>query len=225
MTKSLLDSELADNTYISAKGKDVVIVGGGDTGNDCVGTAIRLGAKSVTQIEMMSKAPDTRAANNPWPEWPKVCKIDYGQEEAIALFGHDPRIYESTVKEFLKDKDGNLIGVKIVKLTWENDPETGKRNSKEIAGSEQVLDAQLVLIAAGFLGSQKYVTDTFNLELDARSNVKTEPGRFRTSVENIFVTGDMHTGQSLVVKAIRQGRECAREVDESLMGYSNMYVQ
>jgi glutamate synthases, NADH/NADPH, small subunit len=225
VTKSLLDSNLEDNAYISAKGKDVVIIGGGDTGNDCVGTAIRLGAKSVVQIEMMPKSPDTRAADNPWPEWSKVCKTDYGQEEAIALFGQDPRIYESTVKEFLKDKDGNLIGVKIVKLTWENDSETGRRSSKEIEGSEQILDAQLVLIAAGFLGSQKYVTDAFNLELDPRSNVKTDLGRFRTSVENIFVTGDMHTGQSLVVKAIRQGRECAREVDESLMGYSNMYSE
>lgn len=225
VTKSLLDSNLEDNAYISAKGKDVVIIGGGDTGNDCVGTVIRLEAKSVVQIEMMPKSPDTRAADNPWPEWSKVCKTDYGQEEAIALFGQDPRIYESTVKEFLKDKDGNLIGVKIVKLTWENDSETGRRSSKEIEGSEQILDAQLVLIAAGFLGSQKYVTDAFNLELDPRSNVKTDLGRFRTSVENIFVTGDMHTGQSLVVKAIRQGRECAREVDESLMGYSNMYSE
>lgn len=225
VTKSLLDSNLADNAYVSAKGKDVVIIGGGDTGNDCVGTSIRLGAKSVTQIEMMPKAPDTRAENNPWPEWPKICKTDYGQEEAIALFGHDPRIYESTVKEFIKDKGGNLCGVKIVKLTWEKDSESGRMNMKEIEGSEQVLEAQLVLIAAGFLGSQKYVTDAFKLELDARTNVKTEPGRFKTSVDNIFVAGDMHTGQSLVVKAIRQGRECAREVDESLMGYSNMFIQ
>jgi len=225
VTKSLLDSELADNAYVSTKGKHVVIIGGGDTGNDCVGTSIRLGAKSVTQIEMMPKAPDTRADNNPWPEWPKVCKTDYGQEEAIAVFGHDPRIYESTVKEFLKDKNGNLFGVRIVKLTWEKDQESGRMVMKEVAGSEQTLEAQLVLIAAGFLGSQKYVTDAFKLALDARTNVKTAPGSFKTSADNIFVAGDMHTGQSLVVKAIRQGRECAREVDESLMGYSNMYVQ
>jgi glutamate synthase (NADPH/NADH) small chain len=225
VTKSLLDSDLADNAYVSAKGKDVVIIGGGDTGNDCVGTSIRLGAKSVTQIEMMPKAPDVRAENNPWPEWPKICKTDYGQEEAIALFGQDPRIYESTVKEFIKDKSGSLRGVKIVKLAWEKDPESGRLNSREVEGSEQVLEAQLVLIAAGFLGCQKYVADAFGLELDARANVKTEPGRFRTSADNIFAAGDMHTGQSLVVKAIRQGRECAREVDESLMGYSNMFVQ
>ena len=112
--------------YVSAKDKNVVVIGGGDTGNDCVGTAIRLGAKSVVQIEMMPKAPDTRADSNPWPEWPKVCKTDYGQEEAIALFGHDPRIYESTVKEFIKDQNGNLTAVKIVKLTWEKDAETGR---------------------------------------------------------------------------------------------------
>ena len=225
VTKSLLDSKLADGNFVSTKDKHVVIIGGGDTGNDCVGTSIRLGAKSVTQIEMMPKAPDTRAENNPWPEWPKICKTDYGQEEAIAMFGHDPRIYETTVKEFIKDKNGNLSGVKTVKLAWEKDPETGRMNMKEIPGSEQVLEAQIVLIAAGFLGSQKYVTDAFKVEVDGRTNVKTAEGKYKTNVDNIFTAGDMHTGQSLVVKAIRQGRECAREVDESLMGYSNMYIQ
>ena len=225
VTKSLLDSNLKDGNFVSTKDKHVVIIGGGDTGNDCVGTSIRLGAKSVTQIEMMPKAPDHRAANNPWPEWPKICKTDYGQEEAIAMFGHDPRIYESTVKEFIKDKNGNLSAVKIVKLAWEKDPETGRMNMKEIPDSEQILEAQIVLIAAGFLGSQKYVTDAFKVAVDGRSNVKTEAGKYKTSVDNIFTAGDMHTGQSLVVKAIRQGRECAREVDESLMGYSNMFIQ
>lgn len=224
-TKSLLDSEFKDKKFVDTKNRHVVIIGGGDTGNDCVGTAIRHGAKSVIQIEMMPKAPDVRAQNNPWPEWPKVCKTDYGQEEAIAVYGRDPRIYESTVKEFLKDKEGNLSGVKIVGLSWEKDGTTGRMIMKEKAGSEKTLEADIVLIAAGFLGSQKYVTDAFKVELDGRTNVKTEPGAFRTSVENVFVAGDMHTGQSLVVKAIRQGRECAREVDESLMGYSNLYVQ
>ncbi len=224
-TKSLLDSGFADKKYVDTNGKDVVIIGGGDTGNDCVGTAIRHGAKSVTQIEMMPKAPDTRAENNPWPEWPKVCKTDYGQEEAIAVYGHDPRIYESTVQEFIKDKNGELKSVKIVRLAWEKDETTGRMNMKPVEGSEQEIPAQIVLIAAGFLGSQKYVTDAFKVELDQRTNVKTEAGRFKTSVDNVFVTGDMHTGQSLVVKAIRQGRECAREVDESLMGYTNLYIQ
>lgn len=224
-TKSLLDSDFKDGNYVSAKGKNVIIIGGGDTGNDCVGTCMRHGCKSVTQIEMMPKAPDKRAANNPWPEWPKICKTDYGQEEAIAVFGHDPRIYESTVKEFIKDKNGRLKAVKIVKLAWEKDPQTGRMNSKEVAGSEKIMDCELVLIAAGFLGAQKYVTDAFKVELTPRTNVKTEQNSFKTNVKNVFAAGDMHTGQSLVVKAIRQGRECAREVDESLMGYSNLYVQ
>ncbi len=224
-TKSLLDSDFKDGNYVSAKGKNVIIIGGGDTGNDCVGTCMRHGCKSVTQIEMMPKAPDKRAANNPWPEWPKICKTDYGQEEAIAVFGHDPRIYESTVKEFIKDKNGRLKAVKIVKLAWEKDPQTGRMNSKEVAGSEKIMDCELVLIAAGFLGAQKYVTDAFKVELTPRTNVKTEQDSFKTNVKNVFAAGDMHTGQSLVVKAIRQGRECAREIDESLMGYSNLYVQ
>lgn len=224
-TKSLLDSDFKDGNYVSAKGKNVIIIGGGDTGNDCVGTCMRHGCKSVTQIEMMPKAPDKRAANNPWPEWPKICKTDYGQEEAIAVFEHDPRIYESTVKEFIKDKNGRLKAVKIVKLAWEKDPQTGRMNSKEVAGSEKIMDCELVLIAAGFLGAQKYVTDAFKVELTPRTNVKTEQDSFKTNVKNVFAAGDMHTGQSLVVKAIRQGRECAREVDESLMGYSNLYVQ
>ena len=224
-TKSLLDSDFKDGNYVSAKGKNVIIIGGGDTGNDCVGTCMRHGCKSVTQIEMMPKAPDKRAANNPWPEWPKICKTDYGQEEAIAVFGHDPRIYESTVKEFIKDKNGRLKAVKIVKLAWEKDPQTGRMNSKEVAGSEKIMDCELVLIAAGFLGAQKYVTDAFKVELTPRTNVKTEQDSFKTNVKNVFAAGDMHTGQSLVVKAIRQGRECAREVDESLMVYSNLYVQ
>lgn len=224
-TKSLLDSGFEDGQFVNTKGKNVVIIGGGDTGNDCVGTAIRHGAKSVTQIEMMPKAPDTRAENNPWPEWPKICKTDYGQEEAIALFGHDPRIYEATVKEFIKDKNGNLKAVKIVKLSWEKDKETGRMNMKEIPGSEQVLDAEIVLIAAGFLGSEKYVTDAFKVEVNERTNVKTESGKYATNVKNVFTAGDMHRGQSLVVWAIREGREAAREVDESLMGYSNLVVQ
>lgn len=224
-TKSLLDSGFEDGQFVNTKGKNVVIIGGGDTGNDCVGTAIRHGAKSVTQIEMMPKAPDTRAENNPWPEWPKICKTDYGQEEAIALFGHDPRIYEATVKEFIKDKNGNLKAVKIVKLSWEKDKETGRMNMKEIPGSEQVLDAEIVLIAVGFLGSEKYVTDAFKVEVNERTNVKTESGKYATNVKNVFTAGDMHRGQSLVVWAIREGREAAREVDESLMGYSNLVVQ
>ena len=224
-TKSLLDSNFEDGNFVNTKGKNVVIIGGGDTGNDCVGTAIRHGAKSVTQIEMMPKAPEQRAADNPWPQWPKICKTDYGQEEAIAVFGGDPRIFESTVKEFVKDKNGNLKAVKIVKLAWEKDKETGRMSMKEVPGSEKTLEAEVVLIAAGFLGSEKYVTDAFKVEVNERTNVKTEAGKYATNVKNVFTTGDMHRGQSLVVWAIREGREAAREVDESLMGYSNLMVQ
>ena len=224
-TKSLLDSRLEDGKYVNARDKNVVIIGGGDTGNDCVGTVIRHGCKSVTQIEMMPKAPDTRAENNPWPEWPKVCKTDYGQEEAIAVFGHDPRIYESTVKEFVKDKNGSLKAVKTVKLAWEKEEATGRMVRKEVEGSEQTLPAEIVLIAAGFLGTQKYVSDAFKVELDGRTNVKTAAGAYETTAKNVFVAGDMHRGQSLVVWAIREGREAARAVDESLMGYSNLMVQ
>ncbi len=224
-TKSLLDSGFADKAYVDTKDKDIVIIGGGDTGNDCVGTAVRYGAKSVTQIEMMPKAPDARTQDNPWPEWPKVCKTDYGQQEAIALYGQDPRIYESTVKEFVKDKEGKLTAVKIVRLSWEKDAATGRMKMKEVPGSEETLPADMVLIAAGFLGAQGYVAESFGVELNERTNVKTESQKYQTSKENVFVTGDMHRGQSLVVWAIREGREAARAVDESLMGYSGLTVQ
>ena len=224
-TKSLLDSGFADKAYVDTKDKDIVIIGGGDTGNDCVGTAVRYGAKSVTQIEMMPKAPDARTQDNPWPEWPKVCKTDYGQQEAIALYGQDPRIYESTVKEFVKDKEGKLTAVKIVRLSWEKDAATGRMKMKEVPGSEETLPADMVLIAAGFLGAQGYVAESFGVELNERTNVKTESQKYQTSKENVFVTGDMHRGQSLVVWAIREGREAARAVDESLMGYFGLAVQ
>ena len=228
-TKSLLDANMeirkAAKNWISAKDKDVVIIGGGDTGNDCVGTAIRQGAKSVTQIEMMPKAPMQRAESNPWPEWPRVCKVDYGQEEAIDQFGKDPRIYETTVKEFLKDGQGNLTVVKTVKLKGELDKKTGRRIMKEIEGSEETLPADLVLIAAGFLGCEKRIADAFGVELNERTNVKTDAGSYETNVKGVFTAGDMHRGQSLVVWAIREGREAARAVDESLMGYSNLSIQ
>jgi len=216
---------LKDGEYISAKGKNVIVIGGGDTGNDCVGTAMRHGAKSVLQIEMLPKAPDVRAENNPWPEWPKVCKTDYGQEEAAAVFGHDPRIYETTVKEFIKDKDGNLCKAVLVKLTPKKDEKTGRMSMEAVKGSERTVPAELVLIAAGFLGSEAYVVKAFGVEVNARTNVATAPGEYQTSKEHIFTAGDMHRGQSLVVWAIREGREAAREVDMSLMGYTNLDIQ
>ena len=221
-TKSLLDSNFKDNKFISAKGKNVVIIGGGDTGNDCVGTAIRQGAKNVIQIEMMPKAPDKRTESNPWPEWPRVCKVDYGQEEAIDQFGKDPRIYETTVKEFIRNEKGELTAVKTIKLHGEVDKKTGRRVMKEIEGTEQILPAELVLIAAGFLGCEKRIADAFGVELNARTNVNTEAGKYQTNVPHVFTAGDMHRGQSLVVWAIREGREAAKAVDESLMGYTNL---
>ena len=221
-TKSLLDNDLKDGTYISAKGKNVMVIGGGDTGNDCVGTSIRHGAKSVLQIEMMPKLPDERTADNPWPQWPRVCKTDYGQEEAIEVFGHDPRVYQTTVKEFLKDKNGNVKGAILVKLSPEKDKKTGRMIMTPVAGSEYKVDVELVLIAAGFLGSESYVTNAFGVETNARTNVATQPNSFKTNVDRVFTAGDMHRGQSLVVWAIREGRDAAREVDESLMGYTNL---
>ena len=222
VTKSLLDSNLKDGKFVSAKGKHVLVIGGGDTGNDCVGTAIRLGAKSVTQLEMMPKPPVHRTPSNPWPEWPKVLKTDYGQEEAIAVFGHDPRVYQTTVKEFVKDKNGNVKKAVIVKLESKKDEKTGRMMMVPIEGSEETIDAQLVLIAAGFLGSQKYVTDAFKIALNPRTNVLTADGGYETSVPGVFTAGDMHRGQSLVVWAIQEGRQAAKAVDLSLMGYTNL---
>ena len=221
-TKALLDSGLKDNTYISAKGKNVMVIGGGDTGNDCVGTSVRHGAKSVIQLEMMPKLPDERAENNPWPEWPRVCKTDYGQEEAIAVFGHDPRTYQTTVKEFKKNKKGEVSKAVIIKLESKKDEKTGRMTMAEVPGTEKEIPVDLVLIAAGFLGSESYVTDAFGVKVNERTNVATEPDSFRTNVKNVFTAGDMHRGQSLVVWAIREGREAAREVDLQMMGYTNL---
>ena len=221
-TKSLLNSALADDNYISAKGKNVVIIGGGDTGNDCVGTSVRHGCASVVQLEMMPKLPDERAENNPWPEYPRVCKTDYGQEEAAAVFGCDPRRYCTTVKEFIKGEDNKLTAVKTVRLDFVKDEETGRMIPKEIEGSEEVIPCELCLIAAGFLGAQNYIAEAFGVELNNRTNVNTEIGKFSTNVDKVFTAGDMHIGQSLVVRAIREGRDAAREVDDYLMGYTNL---
>lgn len=220
VTKHLRDPQYTD--YISAKGKNVLVIGGGDTGNDCVGSSIRQGAKNVVQLEMMPKPPAERSENNPWPEWPKVLKTDYGQQEAIAVFGSDPRIYETTVKEFIADDKGNLKQVKGVKLSWTKDEKTGRMNMSEIPGSEYVMDIDLVFIAAGFLGSEEYVTKDFGVKLTDRTNVETKEGEYRTSSKNVFTAGDMHRGQSLVVWAIREGREAAKAVDQDLMGYTNL---
>jgi glutamate synthase (NADPH/NADH) small chain len=219
VTKSLLNSGLTDGKAITAEGKRVLIIGGGDTGNDCVGTAIRQGCVSVTQLEMMPCPPLERAADNAWPEWPKVCKTDYGQQEAIDQFGQDPRVYQTTVKEFLKDESGKVKGAVISRLNAEKDPDTGRVNMVP-TGEEFTLECELVLIAAGFTGCQSYVAEAFDVELDGRGNVKTQD--FATNQAKVFCCGDMRRGQSLVVWALREGRDAAREVDRALMGYTNL---
>ncbi len=221
-TKSLLDSDFKDKKFISAKDKHVIIIGGGDTGNDCCGTSIRLGAASVTMLEMMPQPPVERAENNPWPQWPRVLKTDYGHQEAIALYGSDPRIYTTTVKEFIANKKGEVTKAVLVKLESKKDEKTGRMMMVPVEGSEWTVKADLVLIAAGFLGSQKYVTDAFKVDLNPRTNVATKPDEYATSVPKVFTAGDMHRGQSLVVWAIREGREAAKEVDRYLMGYTNL---
>lgn len=220
VTKSLINSNLTDGQFFNPEGKDVIVVGGGDTGNDCTGTSIRLGAASVTQIEMMPCPPEKRSANNPWPQWPKVLKTDYGQQEAIAKWGHDPRVYETTIKE-IYTQDGKVCGVKTVEVEFQTID--GKRQLVERPGSEKELKADLILIAAGFLGCEDYTATAFGAELGPRSTVVTEtPDTYKTSAEKIFTAGDMHRGQSLVVWAIAEGRACAREIDKFLMGYTNL---
>lgn len=211
-----------DYSFGSLKGKSVVVIGGGDTGNDCVGTSIRLGAKEVTQLEMMPPAPLKRLESNPWPEWPRILKTDYGQEEAIYLYGKDPRIFSTTVTEFLKDDKGALCGVKTIELEREVDEKTGRINMVPKKGTEKELKADLVLIAAGFLGSEAYVAESFGVERNQRTNIATNNGEYETSKKGIFAAGDMRRGQSLVVWAIAEGRAVAKAVDESLMGYTNL---
>ncbi|HAJ97135.1 MAG TPA: glutamate synthase [Ruminococcus sp.] len=219
-TKSLLDNHLQEGTFISAKDKHVVVIGGGDTGNDCVGTAVRHGCASVVQLEMMPKLPDSRAEDNPFPEYPRICKTDYGQEEATAIFGHDPRLYQTTVKEFIKDDSGKLCGVKTVKLHFEK--ENGRLIPHEIEGSEEILPCELCLIAVGFLGCETNIPEMFGVSVDDRTNVKTAPDSHATDIPKVFTAGDMHIGQSLVVRAIKEGKNVATEVDAFLMGYTNL---
>lgn len=220
-TKSLLDTGHADGEFISAEGKDVIVIGGGDTGTDCVGTSLRHKCKSVTQFEIMPKSPETRPANNPWPEWPKVLKVDYGQQEAAAVQGEDPRQYLINTKKFVGDEHGNLKELHTVLIEWQKN-EKGGFVPVEVPGSEKVYPAQLVLIAMGFTGPENTVLDQLGVAKDERSNAKAEYGKFATSVDGVFAAGDMRRGQSLVVWAINEGRAVAREVDRYLMGSSNL---
>lgn len=216
-TKSLLDSNLEDGNYISAEGKDVIVIGGGDTGTDCVATSVRHGCKSVTQLEIMPRLPDERAPNNPWPEWPLVFKMDYGQEEAAAVFGDDPREYLVSTKKFVKDEQGNLKEIHTIGVEWQKG-EDGRMNLVELAGTEKVLPAQLVLLAMGFTGPENTLIDALTLDTDARGNVKADYDKYGTNLEGVFAAGDMRRGQSLIVWAINEGRGAARECDRFLMG-------
>jgi len=206
---------------ILAGGKDVVVIGGGDTGTDCVGTAMRHGCKSLLQIEILPKPPLERAGDNPWPEWPKTYKLDYGQEEAAARFGSDPRIYVTTVKKFTGDAEGRVKELTTVQIKWERN-EQGQFIPKEQPGTEQVRPAQLVLLAMGFLGPEQPLLKEMGVACDARSNVKAEFEKYSTSIPGVFAAGDCRRGQSLVVWAINEGRGAARECDRYLMGYTDL---
>jgi glutamate synthase (NADPH/NADH) small chain len=220
-TKSLLDSQHRDGCFISAKDKHVVVIGGGDTGTDCVGTALRHGCKSLTQVEILPRPPDTRQLDNPWPEWPKVYKLDYGQEEAAARFGGDPRVYLTTGEKFVGDESGQVKELHIYEVAWERN-EQGAFVPKRVTGSDKVLRADLVLLAMGFLGPEDPVLTDLGVERDPRSNAQADYGQFATNVPGIFAAGDCRRGQSLVVWAINEGRGAARECDRYLMGRTDL---
>ena len=220
-TKSMLDSEHADKEYISAKGKNVIVIGGGDTGTDCIGTSIRHGCSNMVNFELLPQPPAERADDNPWPQWPRIYRVDYGHEEAAAKFGEDPRKYCILSKEFIDDGKGNVGGVKTVEVDWVKGDD-GRWNMEEKPGTEKEWKAELVLLAMGFLGPEHYVTDMLKVEYDPRSNYQAEHGKFATSVPKVFAAGDCRRGQSLVVWAINEGRGAARAIDISLMGASTL---
>ena len=219
-TRSLLDNE-KNGDFISAVGKDVVIIGGGDTGTDCVGTSMRHGCKSLVQIEILPKPPMDRAKDNPWPEWPKVYKMDYGQEEAAAMFGGDPRVYLTTAKRFVGDDNGHVREIHTVQIQWERN-DKGQFIPKEVPGTEKVVPTQLVLLAMGFLGPEQPLLDAIGVERDARSNIKAEYGEYQTSLPGVFTAGDCRRGQSLVVWAFNEGRGAAKACDKYLMGSTDL---
>ena len=217
-TKALLDKSAPP---ISAEGKDVVIIGGGDTGTDCVGTSMRHGCKALVQVEILPRPADSRTADNPWPEWPKTYKMDYGQEEAAAKFGADPRVYLTTAKKFIADSAGNVSGVHLVEIKWEKN-DKGQFIPVDVPGTDRVVPAQLVLLAMGFLGPEQPLLESLGLERDPRSNIRAEHGKYTTSIPKVFAAGDCRRGQSLVVWAFNEGRGAAREADRFLMGRTEL---
>lgn len=206
-TKSLLDSKLEDNNYLSAKDKKVIVIGGGDTGTDCIGTSLRHGCESLVNFEIMSKPPQDRADNNPWPLWPVIYRVDYGHQEAADKFGDDPRVYSISGKEIVRDDDGRLKGINTVNVD---------ENFNEVPGSEKFWEADLILLSMGFLGPEHYLSEALDLELDGRSNYKAEYRDFQTSKAKVFAAGDCRRGQSLVVRAIDEGRLVADQIDAYL---------
>lgn len=221
-TKHQLDHKFDGSLpEINAKDKDVVVIGGGDTGTDCVGTSIRHGCKSVTQLEILPRPPEERQPDNPWPEWPKIYRMDYGQEEAAALQGQDPREYLVMTEKFVDDGNGNLTGLEIINIEWEKDAE-GRFSPKKLEDTRRTIPAQLVTLAMGFLGPEQTVVEQLGIETDPRSNMKAEHEKYTTNVEGVFAAGDCRRGQSLVVWAINEGRGAAREVDRFLMGVTTL---
>jgi glutamate synthase (NADPH) small chain len=219
-TKALLEDQ-ADTTPIHARARDVVVIGGGDTGTDCVGTAMRQDCRSLTQFEILAKPPIERAADNPWPEWPLIYRLDYGQQEAAAKFGADPRRYLTTIKRFIGDADGCVHAIQTVGVRWEPGAD-GRATPREIEGSEQTQPAQLVLLAMGFLGPERRLLEQLGIATDPRSNIAAAHGDFATSTPGVFAAGDCRRGQSLVVWAINEGRGAARECDRYLMGSTQL---
>ena len=220
-TKSLLDSNLEDGNYISAKDKDVIVIGGGDTGTDCVATTMRHGCKSLLQFEIMAKPPLERAEDNPWPQWPRIYTLDYGQQEAMAIFGDDPRKYQVSTTKFVGDKSGNLKELHTVQIKWDTG-DNGRLKLVEIPGTEKVFPAQIVLLAMGYLGPEQHLLKDLKVDTDERSNAKAEYGKYMTNIDGLFAAGDARRGQSLIVWAINEGREAARECDRYLMGHTNL---
>jgi glutamate synthase (NADPH/NADH) small chain len=220
-TKSLLDSNLEDGNYISAKDKDVIVIGGGDTGTDCVATTMRHGCKSLLQFEIMAKPPLERAEDNPWPQWPRVYTLDYGQQEAMAIFGDDPRKYQVSTTKFVGDENGNLKELHTVRIKWDTG-DNGRLKLVEIPGTEKVFPAQIVLLAMGYLGPEQPLLKDLKVDTDERSNARAEYGKYMTNIEGVFAAGDARRGQSLIVWAINEGREAARECDRYLMGSTDL---
>jgi glutamate synthase (NADPH/NADH) small chain len=220
-TQTVLDGSPAEG-FISAEGKDVVVIGGGDTGTDCVGTSLRHRCHSLVQLEILPKPPQERTPDNPWPQWPKVYRLDYGQEEALAVFGSDPRVYRTTAKELIGDENGNVKEIVTVQVEAKRDPETGRFRFDEVPGTEKRSPAQLVVLALGFRGPEDLLVEQLGVERDERTNVKAAYGKYATSVPNVFACGDARRGQSLVVWAFNEGRGAARECDRYLMGSTDL---